>query len=343
MSDKKEEISGFVNEQQKHEQSIKLMATPEFFNELIALLKSRTPLIYLTCNEEKRMLTYFEHLASARGYKVHVWDCYEGLRDLSSNQKSSVVTEDITQAAVVLDHIIEQAELSRQNAGAMKKADISGYIYILLDFHRFIEDADPDIERRLKRISQIESMVSVITTAPSYISTPSLENEFTLIDFPYPNKEEISIELDSLVHAISEKQGKLPYLKKELKENRNSIIQAANGLTCKEAQRAFSKSLVMHKSFDISTILKEKQQIIRKHGVLEFYEPKITIDDIGGLGEMVKWLKLRKNDFTQDAKDFNIPDPKGLLVLGFPGCVLGTTKIKIKKIKEEGKHDIHIE
>ena len=308
------------SEQEEHEKFLKLMANPQFFNEIISLLKSRTSLIYLTCSEEKRMLSYFTHLTIARGYKTFVWDCHRGLYELISGEKEEISTEDVTDTAVILDKIIEQSTIAIQNAQSMMNSGVAGYIYILLDFHRFIDDATPDIERRLKRISQLESMVSVVVTAPHYVSTPALDNEFSLLDFPYPNKEEISIELDSIVDRVSNKQGKLPNLKKEVKENRDTIIQAVNGLTCKEIQKAFSKSLVINRKFDIPTILREKQQIIKKHEVLEFYEPEITLNDVGGLGEMVSWLLSRKNDFTQKARDFNIPFPKGILAIGISGC-----------------------
>ena len=317
MVDKKD---NFFDEQKNHEEQLRIMATPQFFNELTSLLKSRTSLIYMTCNEEKRMLSYFSHLACARGYKTYVWDCVSGLYDLVSGQKSEIVTEDVTEVNVVLDKIIEQSMIAMQNAQSMIDSGVSGIIFILLDFHRFIDDAAPDVERRLKRISQLESMINVVVSAPFYVSTPSLENEFSLIDFPYPNKEEISIELDNIVDKVSNKQGKLPNLKKEVRENRETIIQSVNGLTCKEIQKAFSKSLVIHRKFDIPTILREKQQIIKKHEVLEFYEPEISINDIGGLGEMVNWLLSRRDDFTQRARDFNMPFPKGILTLGFSGC-----------------------
>jgi len=319
MAVKKRNFVESVNEQKKHEETLQIMATPQFFTEFSSLLKSRTSLIYLTCNEEKRMLSYFEHLTCARGYKTYVWDCFRGLYDLVSGEKSEIVTEDVTEVNVILDKIIEQSEIAIQNAQSMINSGVSGIIFILLDFHRFIEDATPDIERRLKRISQLESMINVVVVAPHYVSTPSLENEFSLVDFPYPNREEISIELDSIVEKVSSKQGKLPNLKKEVKEGRDSIIQAVNGLTCKEIQKAFSKSLVIHRKFDIPTILREKQQIIKKHEVLEYYEPEITLNDIGGLDVMIQWLLSRKDDFTQRARDFNIPFPKGLLVFGFPG------------------------
>jgi len=315
----KKEKDECINMLEKHKKALDIMATKEFTTELIALLRSRTSLIYLTCNEERRMLTYFEHLSASRGYTTSVWDCYRGLYDLISDEQAVSTVSDIKEPEVILDKIIEVAMLSKESAKSMKADGVSGIIYILLDFHRFIEDADAGIERRLKTISQLPSVVSVIVTGPNYVSTPSLENEFSLIDFPYPNNEEISIELDTIVQRVSIKQGKMPYLKKKLEENRSEIIQSVSGLTCKDAQKAFCKSLVNYSDFDIPYILKEKQQIIRKHGVLEFFEPKVTMDDIGGLGEMVNWLKLRKNDFTQDARDFNIPTPKGLLVLGFPG------------------------
>ena len=187
------------NTREFHESVFNKMGTKEFREDLIALLRIRSPLIYLVCNEEKRMLTFFKHLSIAQGYKTYVWDCFLGIQDIVSNQPTPLASEDMKDPEVILDHIIKSAQQDKQNAESMEHEGIKGNIYILLDYHRFLQDALPTIERRLKQITKIEKRsTSVIIVGPSFISTPSLDDYFRVIDFPFPNKEEISNVLMSL-------------------------------------------------------------------------------------------------------------------------------------------------
>jgi hypothetical protein len=325
-----------VNTKQEQEEILKMMATPAFSNDLVALLRIRAPIIYLTSNEEKRMLNYFRSLAIAKGYRIFKWDCYLGLIDLISDKKAEAASDDIRQPEVVLDKIIERAQQDEKNQEAMISEGYKGTIYLLLDFHRFLEDADPSIERRLKHLSNIESTTTVIMTAPHFVSTPALENSLAILDFPYPNVGEIGNALWTLVNAKNVKS-KLPKLSQSTKEREDSLIKAANGLTLNEAQTAFSKSVVIHRDFNIPTILKEKQQIIRKKGILDFYEPNVSIKDIGGLKRMLKWFERRKLAFQSDAEKYGLRPPRGALLLGCPGCVSGDTKILVRKVSREGK------
>ena len=81
----------------------------------------------------------------------------------------------------------------------------------------------------------------------------------------------------------------------------------------------FAKSMVRTHTFDIPTILDEKKQIIRKSGMLEYYEALEDISDIGGLEVLKAWLEKRRLAFSQKARDFGLPLPKGILLIGVPG------------------------
>jgi hypothetical protein len=331
------------NTREFHEKVFNKMGTEEFRNDLIALLRIRSPLIYLVCNEEKRMLTFFKHLSIAQGYKTYVWDCFLGIQDIVSNQPTPLASEEMKDPEVILDHIIKSAQQDKQNAESMGHEGIKGNIYILLDYHRFLQDAMPGLERRLKQITKIEKrFTSVILVGPSFVSTPSLEDYFRVIDFPFPNKEEISIVLMSL--ATDDKITlKIPALAAEAKKEEDELIKAVNGLTLNDAQDAFTKSIVKFRKFHIPTILKEKQQIIRKRGILEYYEPNVDMSNVGGLKNLVRWLEKRKLAFASDAEAYGLRQPRGLLFCGPPGCVLGNVKIRIKKILNKGKHNIYEE
>jgi len=70
----------------------------------------------------------------------------------------------------------------------------------------------------------------------------------------------------------------------------------------------------------IPDILAEKKSIIRKNGLLEYYEPEISLDDVGGLDNLKDWLVKRKQAFSDRAAAFGLPVPRGVLLLGVQGC-----------------------
>jgi SpoVK/Ycf46/Vps4 family AAA+-type ATPase len=81
--------------------------------------------------------------------------------------------------------------------------------------------------------------------------------------------------------------------------------------------------VVQHKRFDIDDIpeiLMEKEQIIRKSGILEFYATSDNFGDVGGLDELKSWLGARIQAFSEQARKKHLPPPKGILLVGVPGC-----------------------
>ena len=138
-----------------------------------------------------------------------------------------------------------------------------------------------------------------------------LEAEIALVEFALPAREE----LRALITQFCEAYG--------LQPNEDEIYrytEAALGLTYDEASYVLAKSLVRHRDFDIGTILSEKKAIIRKSGLLEYYETDEQFGGVGGLAVLKGWLKKRQGAFTQRARDFGLPVPKGILLIGIPGC-----------------------
>ena len=67
-------------------------------------------------------------------------------------------------------------------------------------------------------------------------------------------------------------------------------------------------------------VLGEKKQIIRRNGILEFYEAQEDLADVGGLDALKAWLRRRREAFTEDARAYGLPVPRGILLLGVQGC-----------------------
>jgi SpoVK/Ycf46/Vps4 family AAA+-type ATPase len=93
-------------------------------------------------------------------------------------------------------------------------------------------------------------------------------------------------------------------------------------LTASQAQRVFARAIVRDGTLDdqdIDLVTQEKKQIIRESEALEFYAATETPDDVGGLGVLKEWLRLRERAFTQEARAYGLPAPKGMALIGIPG------------------------
>ena len=100
-------------------------------------------------------------------------------------------------------------------------------------------------------------------------------------------------------------------------------MQAALGLTLGEAENVFAKIIVKDERLsgeDVNEVFAEKQQIIRKSGLLEYYTTEESFSNIGGLAVLKDWLDKRAAAFTEEARAFGLPAPKGILMLGVQGC-----------------------
>ena len=101
-----------------------------------------------------------------------------------------------------------------------------------------------------------------------------------------------------------------------------ALIRAA-GAAHTEAENAFAKAIANDGKLDaddINLVLDEKKQILRKSGLIEYISTDETMGSVGGLEYLKAWLDRRNGAFSDEARTFGLPQPKGLLLLGVQGC-----------------------
>jgi SpoVK/Ycf46/Vps4 family AAA+-type ATPase len=130
-----------------------------------------------------------------------------------------------------------------------------------------------------------------------------------VVDWDLPTREEIRSVADTLLKTTG-----LP-----APENIDTAVDGALGLTLTEVEQTFAKSVVSTKTLDVATIIGEKKQILKKGGILEYYDATGNLTSVGGHGALKDWLKKRKRAFTAEARKYGLPLPKGTLVVGVPG------------------------
>jgi ATP-dependent 26S proteasome regulatory subunit len=267
--------------------------------EIEILIRSKYPILYLVSWEERRVENALKEVASELKRQLHVWTLTQGIKPPlpHTGGKSSLAPE--------LEALVQVFEASE------------GTIFLLKDFHPYMRD--PRVMRLIRDIAaKLRTRSQTLIILGSTLNLPTdLEKDISVVDFPLPGAEEIGGVLDKAIEAMRSN----PAVNTDLTDvAREVLIKSAQGLTLDEIESVFARSIVEKKCFDQDTVLAEKQQIIRKSGILEYYPPKDSLADVGGMDCIKEWLEQRTTSFTDKAREFGIPVPKGILLLGVQGC-----------------------
>ena len=203
-------------------------------------------------------------------------------------------------------------------------------LYVLKDIHRFADYYRTSDERGivlgLKAVySALESQESNIIFISPHIENIPLElNEYIeIMDFPLPDKKDIAKIIDNLRSSVSDGgrgMGSGSNISPVLKD---SLVDASVGLTERNVAKALKKG-ILHNKGEINHnlipfIKSEKKQIIRKSQILELISVGESLESIGGLKNLKSWVNQRKICLSREAREFGIPQPKGIALVGIPG------------------------
>jgi SpoVK/Ycf46/Vps4 family AAA+-type ATPase len=100
-------------------------------------------------------------------------------------------------------------------------------------------------------------------------------------------------------------------------------VRGALGLTSFEAVRVFRKAFRLAGGLNaaaVAEVVRDKRRALRRTHALSFFEDETGLGDVGGLGELKRWLGERRRAFGEEARQFGLPTPRGLLLLGVQGC-----------------------
>ncbi len=164
------------------------------------------------------------------------------------------------------------------------------------------------------------SYKTLVLVSPTLRLPMELEKEISVVDYGLPGREEVTELLDRTVGEVNRNSGLNVVLNNAARE---ALVNAAMGLTINEAENVFAKTLVQTGGLsekDVPIILSEKEQIVRKSGMLEYYRASEEFSNVGGMDELKDWLRKRKSAFSADARTFGLPNPKGALLIGVQGC-----------------------
>lgn len=258
--------------------------------EIEFLIQARYVLLYVVSPEEARVEKALLDIATKRNRKVLAWSITQGFESLDGGSSYS----DIRDPLRALDFVTKFED---------------NLICVLRDFHPFMKD--PSVVRKLRdcarNLKESRYNIHLVLLSATYAAPIEIEKELAVVDFDLPERDE----LEKIVWEVAgNAPASITLGVKTDAEEREAVIEAARGLTADEARSVFAKSLVKKRDFDVKTIMAEKKGIIRKSGILEFYETDQRFSDVGGLEVLKGWLRKRKSSFSRDARDFGLPSPR---------------------------------
>lgn len=281
------------------------MTVDEVLAELAAQIRARYPLIYVLTNEEERFERLAAGVARSVGVSLARWSSTAGFWTIHEHE-GSLFEADVVTATDPLAAVDQ----------AVKGPD--RVLYLFEDLHAYLDDKR--VVRSLREAARIlpRKLVTLAMVGPSLSLPPDLEKEIAVDELPLPTPEELDGVLQSVLEQFPVERR--PAIDADL---RRGVTNAAAGLSENEARRVFAKVLLMRREFsegDLALLLGEKKRIIRQSEMLEFFESGESLDTVGGLNELKDWLRSRQKAFTAEAREYGLPQPKGLLLLGVQGC-----------------------
>jgi len=273
------------------------MLTNKNLEKLSEAIRGGYPLIYIVSWEEERVENSLRALMRSLNVKGQfaVWTCADGF--LGSPKKAPQPHDPMD----ALERTLQ--------------ADQKGF-FLFKDLPDLF-DNNPGLIRRLRDVyyaAKNQGKYIIILSTRYHLPEP-LKKEVYLIEFDLPDELEIYEFIAPLLKGLSQSSH---FSEEYIKD----LAVALKGLTINEAQHTISKifSADIAPQEAMNRVFQEKEQIVKKEGILEFVPPRFILDEIGGLENLKDWLVRRAHLFSKKAFEQNLPVPKGILLMGVSGC-----------------------
>ena len=266
---------------------------------IIQYLRAGYAGIYLVSHEEQRIEAELKSIAVELGHRLYAWSITSGLIETGTGTSSGC--QDPMEVLGALPDLPENS------------------IVLLRDYHLFFDEPNPMIIRQMKdqiRAGKVHGKTLAVLGCRLKLP-PELERDFTVVDFALPGADALREVLAGIVESTAANRAEFVAPEPEAAA---ALIDAACGLTTTEAEDAFALSVVESGKLNPGIVAREKAQAVKKNGLLELIKTTESLESIGGLDLLKDWLVKRREAFTPRAIEYGLPTPKGVLVLGIPGC-----------------------
>ncbi|MGD8331726.1 MAG: AAA family ATPase [Acidobacteriota bacterium] len=281
------------------------MSSPDVLRDIELLLRSRYGFIHLVTAEERRAVTLLRHLADDVGVPLFRWSRLQGL-GLDGGDGAIYATRDLGAA---FGHIAA-----------------SGHPAIY-HFHGVGEDLAGSsmlAEQLREAIGSLEKIHGAVVVTDTDMRIPEgLRSLVATVSLPGPCREDFERLLRHIVRDLARRR---PVDVALSDEERAALVNHLAGMTLLEAEKVLTKAIVEDGRLDVDDIrhvIEAKRAVVEREGLLEYYPLEhADVADVADLRSLRSWLAKRKAVVAEPlrAGEFGLPFPRGVLLLGVPGC-----------------------
>jgi SpoVK/Ycf46/Vps4 family AAA+-type ATPase len=261
------------------------------------IFESGRPLTYIRSAEEQRIGRLLHEVALGLGAStplpVWEWRLTDGMR-----KEGGPVEPGTLAPRAVLDFIV---------------AHQGQAIFHLKDFHEPLRES-PEIRRRLRDVYDacLDRRKFVVITSPVRFIPEEVERSLLFLELRPPDLVELT-----------------DYLRDQMRQSpvSEAVLEQAGrvllGLTLDESRYALRRALAKTPQLgpdSLPALLEEKRLLVNRSGVIEYIADGTSLAEVGGLEGLKAWLLERRKLFQMRDTLSNEIVPKGLLMMGIPGC-----------------------
>lgn len=264
-------------------------------DEIATLMNSRRRAILVNTFEEERFQDDMKPLVEEKALEAYTWTITAGLIDLITGKQVEKIHD-----PVKLMDFIEKKEKSA--------------IFIIKDFHDIWTNFQA--KRRVRDILETPDKIykPLILVSPQVNIPMELEKLITMVSYELPTREQVEEQLAGMEAFLRTKDLNVPEGR-----DRVGIINALVGMTKSEIVNVLKKSVAKNKRIALEEIVAEKEQVIKKTGLLEYVTKLGDMSNVGGLDVLKDWFDDAYYAFDHEARQYNIDPVRGVVVAGFPG------------------------
>jgi len=269
-------------------------------HDLELLIRSRVPIILIETADEPRALELFTRLAIAIGKPVMRWSVTSGLQRIDLDLQPQTHAKDPHQAL-----------------GQIKATNTAG-IYLLLDFHPYLED--PGHVRMIKEIAlgYSESQHTLVFISHACELPEELRAFSARFDLALPDQKA----LEAWIREEARSWSEIHPGRKVKTDNvtLDRLVRQLGGLTESDARRLIRNAIHDDGAItesDLPQLTRLKYELLDRGGALSFELDTVRFAEVGGLARLKRWLSQRKVVFL--SPDAALDPPKGILLVGVQG------------------------
>lgn len=264
-------------------------------------INSCHPLVIIETAEEKRVHRLLSSTASQLNMELEEWTVTYGIK----NKQNKTKLLDTQKPPGLISYLTQ------------RRGEV---IFLLKDFHSCLNDLIL-IRSFRELLDKFKKTRSTLFLTGSHIKLPpEIDHPAIHYELKNPSEKELKQLIQNVYSALAIKH-KIAY--RLDKEGEKALLAALHGMTIDQARQALAFAFLEGEALtyeDIPEILNKKTNLINKGGILEFVPPTENHSQLGGFNRLKNWLNKIQVGFSEEARKVNLPLPKGILMVGVPGC-----------------------